>query len=172
MDIYKQRWETFAREYVISNDAAFAYRKAYPRSFTPDSPKAAGWRLVHRKPWVANRIRELREEIMKKSDITIERILTDYERAKQMAIEQEKPADLVNAATAQAKLVGLLKDRVEQTNINFDTMDDPSEIIAAVAKEAGDEVASALAKALGIIPADEPNVEALEASKPPTDAVN
>lgn len=115
--------------------------------------------------------------MIKKSDITIDRILNDYEQAKSMAIEQEKPADLVNAATAQAKLVGLLKDRVENTNINFDGIDDISEILQIVANEAGSDIAAKLGEALNVLPKAEivpPEASAsdLEALPSPTKAVN
>ena len=58
---------------------------------------------------------------------------------------------MMNAATAQAKLVGLLKDRIETRNVDdFDSMDSISEILQAVEKQAGSEVALALSKAFGL----------------------
>lgn len=172
------RHELFAREYVKANgNGSAAYRKVYPGVKWYATPRRAAWRLIHKHPKVSERIKELRARMIKKSDITIDRILNDYEQAKSMAIEQEKPADLVNAATAQAKLVGLLKDRVENTNINFDGIDDISEILQIVANEAGSDIAAKLGEALNVLPKAEivpPEASAsdLEALPSPTKAVN
>lgn len=122
--------------------------------------------------------------MIRRSDITIERILSDYEDAKQMAREQGKGAEIVNAATAQAKLVGLLRDRVEAGNVgDFDNMDNISEILERVALEAGPEAALALSRAFGLPDASQTEIthqrpplgqeEAdLEDAKPASDAVN
>ena len=84
----------------------------------------------------------------KRADITEDKILTDYQVALELAKQQAKPDSIVNAATAQAKLVGLLRERVETGD--FDKMDNVSDILEAVAKEAGPEVASPLSNAFGI----------------------
>jgi hypothetical protein len=118
--------------------------------------------------------------MIRRSDITIERILTDYEEAKQMAKAQGKGAEIVNAATAQAKLVGLLRDRVEAGNVgDFDNMDNISEVLERVAAEAGPEAALALSKAFGLertseapIELEKPSEADLEGAKPASDAVN
>ena len=101
-----------------------------------------------------------------------------------MAEAMEKPADMVAAATSQAKLVGLLRDRVEAGNVgDFDKMDNISDILERVAEEAGPEAALALSKAfwLGDQPSDQetavalPNEEIeadLAEAKPASDAVN
>ena len=87
----------------------------------------------------------------KRADITEDKILTDYQVALELAKQQAKPDSIVNAATAQAKLVGLLRERVETGETgDFDKMDNVSDILEAVAKEAGPEVASALSKVFGI----------------------
>jgi len=87
----------------------------------------------------------------KRADITEDKILTDYQAALDLAKTQRKPDSIVNAATAQAKLVGLLKDRIETKNVdNFENMDSISDILQAVSDQAGPEAALALAKALGV----------------------
>lgn len=81
----------------------------------------------------------------KRADITEDKILSDYQEALNMAKKQEKPADIVNAATAQAKLVGLLRDRQEIGEPgDFDDMENISDVIATVEAEEGPEAAAML----------------------------
>lgn len=113
----------------------------------------------------------------KKSDITMDKVLTDLETAIFMAKAQAKPNEIVSGAMAQAKVVGLLRDRVETGNVgDFDGMDNLSEILEKVAEEAGPEAALALSKALGVgestpEPVEEEDSQLAQAI-PPSDAVN
>jgi hypothetical protein len=87
----------------------------------------------------------------KRADITEDKILTDHQAALDLAKTQEKPDCIVNAATAQAKLVGLLRDRIETKNVNdFENMENIDDILQKVADEAGPEAAAALSKAFGL----------------------
>lgn len=144
------RHEQFAREYVKIGIGAEAYRRVYPRIDPLETAKRNAYRLrtyAH----VDQRIQELRQAMAKRADITEDKILTNYEEALKLAKEQQKPDSMVNAATAQAKLVGLLRDRVETGNAgDFDKMDSISEILEAVAQQAGPEAALALSKAFGL----------------------
>ena len=94
---------------------------------------------------------ELRQALAKRGDITEDKILTDYEEALQVAKAQAKPSSIVQAATAQAKLVGLLKDRIETTNVHdFETMESIDDIFRKVADDLGPEAAAALSKVFGL----------------------
>jgi hypothetical protein len=76
-----------------------------------------------------------------------------------------------SASERKAKLVGLLRDRVEAGNVgDFDNMENISEVLEKVANEAGPDAALALAKAFGI-KAEQEDSE-LHQAIPPTDAVN
>jgi hypothetical protein len=87
----------------------------------------------------------------KKADITVDKILTDYQEALNLAKAQAKPADIVNAASAQAKLVGLLRDRQEVgAPGSFDQAQSLEDIVAAAEAEGGQEVGDALRKAFGL----------------------
>ena len=145
-----QRHEKFAREYVKTGIGAEAYRRVYPRIDPNETAKRNAYRLrtyAH----VDKRIQELRQAMAKRADITEDKILTDYQEALALAKKQEKPDSMVNAATAQAKLVGLLRDRVETGNAgDFDNMDSISEVLEAVAAQSGPEAAMALSKAFGL----------------------
>jgi hypothetical protein len=145
-----QRHEKFAREYVKTGIGAEAYRRVYPRIDPIETAKRNAYRLrtyAH----IDKRIQELRQAMAKRADITEDKILTDYQEALALAKAQEKPDSMVNAATAQAKLVGLLRDRVETGNAgDFDNMENISEVLEAVAAQSGPEAAMALAKAFGL----------------------
>jgi hypothetical protein len=68
-----------------------------------------------------------------------------------LAKNQEKPDSIINAATAQAKLVGLLKDRIETKNVDdFENMKNIDDILQKVADDVGTEAAVALSKAFGL----------------------
>jgi hypothetical protein len=104
---------------------------------------------------IKKRTLEVMQTMAKRADITEEKILSDYQRALAMAEAQEKPSDMVNAATAQAKLVGMLKDRIETKNVDFEGIDSIAEILQVVAEQAGPEVAMALSRAFNLVPIEE-----------------
>ena len=166
------RQETFVREYVKSGgngaDAAL-------KSYRCGSRNAARVRacLELKKPHVRRGVELLRERMAKRSDITIEKILTDYQDALTIAKSQERAADMVSAATAQAKLVGLLRDRVETGQPGeFDHLDNISDIIEKVAEEVGPEAAQALMKALGYSDQEVAETGQLMSAEPASDAIN
>jgi terminase small subunit-like protein len=144
------RHEQFAREYVKIGIGAEAYRRVYPKAHPRSTARVCASQLLT-KPNIASRTVELRQAMAKRADITEDKILTDYEEALKLAKAQAKPDSIVNAATAQAKLVGLLKDRIETKNADdFENMDSISDILQAVADQAGPEAAAALSKAFGL----------------------
>ncbi len=85
-----------------------------------------------------------------RADITENKILSDYEYALKLAKEQEKPDSIVSAATAQAKLVGMLKDKIEHST-SLDDANSVSEILEIVAREVGSEAALALGRAFNAL---------------------
>ena len=163
--------ELFLREYIRNgSNAAQAYRTVYPNSaHSSGGPSAA--RLMARDDLKA-RYEILLERHMRRNDITVEKILGDYQDAIDQAKRLEKPGDVVNAATAQAKLVGLLRERLETGNVgDFDNMADVSQVLEAVEKEAGPEAALALAKVFNIDKQPEQD-SALANAEAPTKTVN
>jgi phage terminase small subunit len=141
------RHEKFAREYVKTGIGA--YRRVYPRANPVSTARVCASQLLT-KPNIARRTIELKQAMAKRAHITEDKILTDYEEALRLAKAQGKPNAIIKAATAQAKLVGLLKDRIETKNVNdFEDMENIDDILQKVADEVGPEVAAALAKALG-----------------------
>ena len=144
------RHEKFAREYVKTGIGAEAYRRVYPRAHPISTARVCACQLLTN-PNIVRRTVELRRGLAKRADITEDKILTDYEEALQLAKAQAKPNAIIKAATAQAKLVGLLKDRIETKNVNdFENLKSIDDILQKVADEAGTEAAAALAKAFGL----------------------
>ena len=114
--------------------------------------------------------------LLKKADITVDRILNEYEEARLLATQQAKPEAMLSASEKKAKLVGLLVDRREVGNAGeFEQLTDISEILEKVRQEAGLEAAEALAKAFGldVNPNEaQPNGDDLDPLEPPTGSVN
>jgi len=180
----RMRHEMFAREYILNGENASAAYRLTAQHFPnkplvhPKSAAVVGYTILQR-PEVKRRIFELRDIMAKKSDITLDKLLTDIQEAMFMAKTQAKPNDVVNAALAQAKLVGLLRDRVEAGAVgDFDGIDNISEVLEKVAQDISPEVALALSKAFGYTK-DEPETQSepveespLAQAIPPSDAVN
>ena len=145
-----RRHEKFIPEYLKTDfNGAEAYRRVYPRH-RPDIACVSACQLL-RVPKVRERLQEIQEGIIKRSDVTVDKILTEYENARQLAIAQQKPEGMLNASEKKAKLVGLLVDRREIGNAgDFEQMTDISQILEKVREDAGAEAADALAKAFGI----------------------
>lgn len=151
-----ERYEFFVREYIKlgAENSTEAYRRTarkFGRKLTHwNSAAVIGGRLVKRAP-IKRRIQELRQQMIKRHDITIDKILNDYAEAMTLARSQGRADQLIAGATAQAKLVGLLRDRVETGAAGeFDTLDNISDVLEKVAEVVGPDVALALSKAMGL----------------------
>ena len=182
--LQRARHERFVREYVKNGgNGAEAYRKTWlaisgkPLKH-PNSAAVIASRLLTY-PSVRRRYREIQAQMAKRADITIEKVLTDYQWAIDAAKSQGKAGEVVQAASAQAKIVGLLRDRLETGNVgDFENLENISDIIAKVAEEAGPEAALALTKAFGLAEPEVPpaqqeqETERLETIKPLSEAVN
>ena len=175
------RHEFFARELIrTGGNGAEAYRRVADRfpnkpMRNPNSARVIAT-TIRKRPEVRRREQELRRIMAKKSDITIDKVLSDLEDAVQMAKGQYKPNDLVNASMAQAKVVGLLRDRVETgAPGDFDGLENISDILEKVEADAGPEAALALARAFGYAKAEteeKKEAVALLEQQPPSDSVN
>src|SRR6266852_665953 len=141
--------ERFLRELVKTGNATEAWQRIYNPSCRECSRAAAA--LCLSKPHVRKRWYELQERAMKKQDISIDKVLTDHQWAIDRAKADGKPAEVIAGANAQAKLVGLLRDRVETGNVGeFGDANSIADILELLAKEAGPEVAMTLAAMFGL----------------------
>lgn len=88
--------------------------------------------------------------MLKRSDITIEKLLSDAEDARKLALSINQPSAATGAGQLQAKLVGLLVDRKETgAPGDFAGLTTPDEVIAATRLELGEEAAQALLAMIG-----------------------
>lgn len=184
------RHERFAHEYILcGSNATEAYRRTW-EAFPPNKGKPItnpnSWRTIAcqtmKRRGVRKRIEEIQIRMAKKADITMDKVLGDLQEALNMARLHAKPSDMISASMAQAKLVGLLRDRVETGDVgSFDGIENMSEILEKLAREEGPEAALALSKAFGLDKTEAPLVESsaemgetdgLMDQTPPTDAVN
>jgi hypothetical protein len=144
------RHEKFVREYLKCDfNGAEAYRRVYPQRRPLEARFSASRLLTSGN--VKRRLAEVQMALLKKADITVDRILNEYEEARLLAVEQGKPEAMLSASEKKAKLVGLLVDRREVGNAGeFEQLTDIGEILEKVRQEAGLEAAEALAKAFGL----------------------
>lgn len=167
------RQELFLRELMKTGVAAEAWRRVYkPKSFYGAQVSAC---RTLKKPHVAKRYNELLERQMKKSDISVEKCLADYQHVIDAAKANGKLSDITAAVTAQAKLVGLLRDKVEIGGVgDFQDVNSVADILEVVGKEIGVEAATILAAAFGVEmdKADQQSDAKLMIADPPSDAVN
>src|SRR4029453_5113179 len=169
------RHEKFVREYLKSDfNGAEAYRRVYPQRKPLEARFSASRLLTSGN--VKRRLAEVQMALLKKADITVDRILNEYEEARLLAVEQGKPEAMLSASEKKAKLVGLLVDRREVGNAGeFEQLTDISEILEKVRHEAGLEAADALAKAFGLNAnpnGPQPNRDDLDTLEPPTGSMN
>lgn len=115
-------------------------------------------------------------KFIKRADITEERVLTQYQEAYDMAVAQGKTADMVSATTAQAKLVGLLRERTEiGMPGDFDRMESVSDVLEALSQQVGPEVALQIGRAMGVVETQQPEPQedvALAAAEPASGSIN
>ena len=189
MAALRPRHELFVREVIrTGGNGAEAYRRAakvYPvKPLTnPNCARVIACRIL-KYPEVQARYQELQAQMAKRADITEDKILSDYQWAIESAKQQDKPNEVTMAATAQAKLVGLLRDRVETGEVgDFNDMSTLEEVLEGVSDLVSPEAAAELARAFGITQAAKRTETApiedtghpetgLAIAKPASDAVN
>ena len=109
--------EAFALAYVETSNASEAYRGVYnvsestkPERIWSDASK------VLNNPRVAQRVKELQDEIKERSMVTIQSITEELEEARKIATIKEQPANMVAASMGKAKVNGLLVERNDHTS--------------------------------------------------------
>jgi hypothetical protein len=104
--------ERFAQEYVQSNNAAEAYKKANPKAvkWKPETlyPKAS---KVLAENKVRTRLIELQEASAAKAGITIESITQMLKEDRELARSSNQSSAAIQAAMGLAKLHGLILDK-------------------------------------------------------------
>lgn len=168
------RQELFVRELLKTGIQAVAWRRVY---HTAKNAKVMASKTLA-KPHVLKRYNELRERQMQKSDITIDKVLSDLQWSIDTGKAQGKPSEVIAGANAQAKLVGLLRERVETGHVGeFGEGHSIADVLEIVAKEAGPEAAMTLAAMFGLEAPKSQTTKRMEEAilfiaESPSDAVN
>ena len=103
--------EKFAQVYVQTGNASEAYRQAYDASkMKPETITRKAFDLMQDGN-VTARLKEIREELAKASQISLKELLEELEQARQAALGCESPQSsaAVAATMGKAKLLGLDK---------------------------------------------------------------
>ncbi|RXO38238.1 terminase small subunit [Salmonella enterica] len=109
--------EAFCQAYIETGNASEAYRTAYAADkMKPEAVHVQASKLQDN-PKIALRIKELRGEIKKRHNVTVDSLLAELEEARQAALGAETPQSsaAVAATMGKAKLTGLDKQVVELT---------------------------------------------------------
>lgn len=146
--LHNRRHELFLREYLNNG---WNGKEAYITVYGPVKSAAVQACKLLQKPRVKRRFENMIAKLIKRADITEEKILTQYQEAYEMAKALDKTADMVSATTAQAKLVGMLKDRVEHGQPGeFEHLDQISDVMEELGRQVGPDIALKIGQALGV----------------------
>lgn len=109
--------EAFARAYVETGNASEAYRMAYnvSESAKPEGIWVSACRTLA-KTNVSLRVKQLKDEIKKKHEITAELLTEGYFEAWQIAKDEKQATALTGAVTALGKLHGLITEKVDHAH--------------------------------------------------------
>lgn len=171
--VINPRHERFAREYIKCGVAARAYLAAGYKPTTRHSLDTSASDLL-RHPEVKRLLTLHRVRAMKRTDITVDTLLSDLEADRALAHGEGQGSAAVQATMAKARLLGLIVDRKETGKPGeFEGLQTAADVIQAVRTEFGDTVADALAHELAA--QEQPREEERRArtrgaAKPPTNS--
>lgn len=108
--------EAFALAYIETGNASEAYRRNYNTKAKPERIHVDACKLLA-SPKVAQRVAQLREDAVKRSQITVDDLIRELEEARDGALNARTPqnAAAVAATMGKAKLLGFLTDKIDAT---------------------------------------------------------
>lgn len=104
--------ESFVQVYIESGSASEAYRQAYDVSSTtkPETVWQAASRLLADRK-VAARVDEMHKLVEGQTLYAVEQALSEFEEARQLAMDNGQPSAAVAAITGKTKLFGMMAER-------------------------------------------------------------
>lgn len=114
------RHERFAQELAKGKSATEAYAAA---GYSPDDGNAT--RLTGNDR-VRARLAELQSRAAEKAVVTAEDIARQLDEDRQFARENGAAAAAVSATMGKAKVLGLVIEKAENVNLNYDVTDEPA----------------------------------------------
>lgn len=128
MALLTPKQESFCLVYLETGCASEAYRQSYDYSkMAPESVNREAKALIDN-PKIAARLKELREPIMERHKITVDKLIEELEEARQVALAKETAAPAVSATMGKAKLLGLDKQVVDHISSDGSMTPKPSRI--------------------------------------------
>lgn len=114
--------EKFCQLYVEKGNASEAYRLAYDADNMKLETINNKAHILLKKGKIGARISELKKKAEKRHDITVDKLLSELEEARIAALTAQtvQTSAAVAATMGKAKLLGLDKQIIEQTNLNVD----------------------------------------------------
>jgi phage terminase small subunit len=111
--------ENFCLEYVKCGNASEAYKKAY----SAGKMKAASINRLAKQLIdnikITSRIKELREPVIEKAQITLEGHLADLLTLRELAVKYQQISAAINAEIARGKAAGI---HIEKSQVNLNTL--------------------------------------------------
>lgn len=111
--------ENFCLEYVKCGNASEAYKKAY----STGKMKAASINRLAKQLIdnikITSRIKELREPVIEKAQITLEGHLADLLTLRELAVKYQQISAAINAEIARGKAAGI---HIEKSQVNLNTL--------------------------------------------------
>ena len=109
--------ERFVQEYVVNgNKRTLAYALAFPQS-KQSACRQNALRLL-KKPAVRRRIAELQNKSVRRTEITLERLITEADDIQRKALAAKRYAAALTALIAKAKLAGFWVERIQGDSFN------------------------------------------------------
>lgn len=142
------RHERFARLYAKLGIASRAYRKAGYTVSTDATARTNGSQLLA-KSHIKQRVQELQAISLTRSQVTMDKLLTDTEKARLLALDLGQTAPALKATELQARLTGQLVERQEVGKAgSFEGLESREAILRRFADEMGAEEAERLRRHL------------------------
>jgi phage terminase small subunit len=104
------RKAAFVAHYVMGSNGKDA---AVAAGYSANTAKSTAWRLLHRDQAVMAAVRDAQAAVRAKAEITTESMLEQLKADREFAMECKQPVAAVRASEIQAKLAGLLVDRMD-----------------------------------------------------------
>src|SRR5262249_50208359 len=128
---------------------AAGYKAAGPRAPGLASPRDTNASRLLKNAQVKTRLSEIAAMAANRHQITVDSLLADLESDRQLAHREGQSGGAVGATMAKARLLGLVIDRKESGQPGeFANLQSVQEVIAAVRRDLGDDMAAALERIL------------------------
>lgn len=111
--------ENFCLEYVKSGNASEAYKKAYSAGKMKASTITRNAKTLLDDSKITARIKELREPVIEKAQITLEGHLADLLTLRELAVKYQQISAAINAEIARGKAAGI---HIEKSQVNLNTL--------------------------------------------------